>query len=57
MDPREAIGKFMAAMEAMKDEDLFTEEGWQKCVDALQFIPEQQRAGFLGQFVLVATQM
>lgn len=57
MDPREAIGKFMAAMEAMKDDDLFTEEGWQKCVDALQFIPEQQRAGFLGQFVLVATQM
>lgn len=57
MDMMEALKNFKAAMGELGEEDVFTEEGWQKCVDALQFMPLEARAGFLSQFVLVATQM
>ena len=57
MDMMEAIKNFKVAMSQIAEEDVFTEEGWKKCVDALEFMPPEARAGFLSQFVLVATQM
>lgn len=57
MDQREIMGQFLAKMAPLADEDLFTEEGYQKMLDAMVFMPEEARGGFLGQLVLVATQM
>ena len=57
MDQREIMGQFMAKMAPLAEEDLFTEEGYQKMLDAMVFMPEEARGGFLGQLVLVATQM
>lgn len=54
---KEAMGVFMAKMAELAEEDLFTEEGLKKLLDAMVFLPEQARAGFLGSFVLVGTQM
>lgn len=56
-DAGKLMGKYMEAMEALATEDLFTVEGYQKLLEAMVFLPEQARAGFLNQFVLVATQM
>ncbi len=57
MDPRELVKNFKIAMAQIPEEELFTEAGYHKVMDAMQFLPPQMREGFLAQFVLVATQM
>ena len=57
MDMMEAMKTFKMAMGEISEEDVFTEDGWEKCINALAFLPPEARAGFLSQFVLVATQM
>jgi len=51
------IIRYKKAMKKLKKIDVFTKEGYQKCVDALQFMPAEAREGFMAQFVLVVTQM
>jgi hypothetical protein len=35
----------------------YTDEWWQKCADALQFLPENDRVAFLNTFVAMMVQM
>ena len=51
------IIKWKLRMNKLKKTDIFTEEGWKACVDALQFFPEDQRQGFMEQYVSVVLQM